>query len=45
VETETQAKVARVVLIVDREEGGAELLRQKGYEVRALFTRADFPPK
>jgi orotate phosphoribosyltransferase len=45
VETETQAKVARVVLIVDREEGGAEMLREKGYDVRALFTRADFRPK
>lgn len=39
------AKVARVVLIVDREEGGAESLRQQGYDVRALFTRADFRPK
>jgi orotate phosphoribosyltransferase len=45
VEGETQAKVARVVLIVDREEGGAEMLREQGYDVRALFTRADFPPK
>ena len=45
VEGETQAKVARVALIVDREEGGAELLRSKGYDVRALFTRADFRPK
>jgi orotate phosphoribosyltransferase len=45
VETETPAKVARVVLIVDREEGGADMLRQQGYDVRALFTRADFRPK
>lgn len=45
VESESQAKVARVVLIVDREEGGAEMLRQQGYDVRALFTRADFRPK
>jgi orotate phosphoribosyltransferase len=44
VETETAAKVARVVLIVDREEGGAAMLRQRGYDVRALFTRADFVP-
>jgi orotate phosphoribosyltransferase len=44
-EGEGGAKVARVVLIVDREEGGAETVRQKGYEVRALFTRADFRPK
>ncbi len=45
VESETQARVARVVLIVDREEGGAEMLREKGYDVRTLFTRADFRPK
>lgn len=42
VETETEAKIARVVLIVDRLEGGAEMLRAKGYDVRSLFTRADF---
>ena len=42
---EQGAKVARVVLIVDREEGGAEAIRQQGYDVRALFTRADFRPK
>ncbi len=39
------AKVARVVLVIDREEGGAETIRQQGYDVRALFTRADFRPK
>ena len=43
VETETQARVVRVVVIVDRLEGGAEMLRARGYDVRALFTRADFP--
>jgi orotate phosphoribosyltransferase len=42
VETETAAKIARVVVIVDRQEGGAEQLRRQGYDVRALFTRADF---
>jgi orotate phosphoribosyltransferase len=42
VESETAAKVARVVVIVDREEGGAEMLRQRGYDVRALFTQWDF---
>ncbi len=42
VEGETAAKVARVVVIVDRLEGGAEMLRQRGYDVRALFTRHDF---
>ena len=43
VERETQAKVVRAVLIVDRQEGGAERLRSMGYEVRSIFTRADFP--
>lgn len=43
VERETQARVLRAVLIVDREEGGADLLRQRGYEVRSIFTRRDFP--
>jgi orotate phosphoribosyltransferase len=42
VERETEARVARVVAIVDREEGGAEALRRQGYDVRALFTRSDF---
>jgi orotate phosphoribosyltransferase len=47
VETQTAAKIARVVVIVDRQEGGAEQLRRQGYDVRALFTRADFvaPPR
>lgn len=36
------AKVARVIVVVDRQEGGAERLRQKGYDVRSLFTREDF---
>jgi orotate phosphoribosyltransferase len=44
VEAETEATVARVVLIVDRLEGGAEMLRQKGYDVRSIFTRHDFVP-
>ncbi|MDQ3702652.1 MAG: orotate phosphoribosyltransferase [Chloroflexota bacterium] len=44
VETETEARVARAVLIVDRLEGGAEMLRQKGYDVRSIFTRHDFTP-
>ena len=46
VEAETNARVVRCVLIVDRLEGGAERLRQRGYDVRAIFTREDFlPPK
>jgi orotate phosphoribosyltransferase len=44
VEAETKATVARVVLIVDRLEGGAEMLHQKGYDVRSIFTRHDFVP-
>ncbi|MGH2368080.1 MAG: orotate phosphoribosyltransferase [Chloroflexota bacterium] len=44
VETETQARVVRAILIVDRLEGGAELLRAKGYDVRSIFTRHDFVP-
>jgi orotate phosphoribosyltransferase len=43
VERETAAKVVRAVLIVDRQEGGAERLRGMGYDVRSIFTRADFP--
>jgi orotate phosphoribosyltransferase len=43
VETETEAKVVRAVLLIDRLEGGAEMLRARGYDVRAIFTRADFP--
>ncbi|MBI3973940.1 MAG: orotate phosphoribosyltransferase [Chloroflexi bacterium] len=44
VEGETQGKVACVVVIIDREEGGADMLRERGYDVRALFTRKDFVP-
>jgi len=44
VEGEGKAQVARVLVIVDRQEGGAEALRAQGYDVRALFTRADFLP-
>lgn len=43
IEAETEAKVVRAVLLVDRLEGGAEMLRARGYDVRALFTRTDFP--
>ena len=35
-------RVARCLLLVDRLEGGAEMLRQRGYEVRSIFTRNDF---
>ena len=43
VEREKQARVVRAVLIVDRQEGGADRLKGMGYDVRSVFTRADFP--
>lgn len=42
IDRDTTAKVARVVVIVDRLEGGADGLRDDGHDVRALFTRRDF---
>jgi orotate phosphoribosyltransferase len=39
------AKVARVVCLVDREEGGSRDLREKGYDFRAIFTIADVRKK
>ena len=35
-------KVARVMAIVDRDEGGKESLKNYGYELESLFTRHDF---
>ncbi len=35
-------KVAKVLALVDREEGGRENLRSRGYELESLFTRRDF---
>jgi orotate phosphoribosyltransferase len=43
IERETQAKIARVVVILDRQEGGSDMLGRRGYEVRSIFTRKDFP--
>lgn len=34
-------KVDLVVTIIDRQEGGAELLAEKGYPLKALFTREE----
>ena len=36
-------KVARVLCIVDREEGARELFAERGVTLEALFTRADLP--
>ncbi|MBN2473419.1 MAG: orotate phosphoribosyltransferase [Pirellulales bacterium] len=41
-------KVARVIAIIDRMEGGAEAFRQRGYELASLLTIRDFgiePPE
>jgi len=42
IERDTKATVTRVLVIVDRLEGGADGLRADGYDVHALFTRRDF---
>ncbi|RLT36615.1 MAG: orotate phosphoribosyltransferase, partial [Chloroflexi bacterium] len=42
IERDTKATVARVLVIVDRLEGGGDGLRADGYDVHALFTRRDF---
>ncbi len=34
---EAGCKVAKVIVIVDRQQGGSEMLRSKGYDVAALF--------
>lgn len=39
---ETGTRIACVAFIVDRQEGGADVLRGMGFEVRSLFTRRDF---
>lgn len=41
----TTAQIACVIFIVDREEGGADMLREQGYNVRSLFTRRDLRNK
>lgn len=38
------AKVARVLILVDREAGGMKLLRGEGYEVDAIFTTSEILP-
>jgi orotate phosphoribosyltransferase len=35
-------KVVKVVALVDRQEGGRENLKDRGYELDSLFTRGDF---
>lgn len=34
-------RIAFVIVLVDRQEGGREAIEQRGYRVAALFTRAD----
>ncbi|MCW5202459.1 orotate phosphoribosyltransferase, partial [Desulfobulbus sp. US4] len=34
-------KVGLVVTVVDREEGGAEVLAQAGYPLKSIFTRTE----
>ncbi|MCI5122231.1 MAG: orotate phosphoribosyltransferase, partial [Candidatus Electrothrix sp. AUS4] len=34
-------KVGLVVTVVDREEGGAEILAQAGYPLKSIFTRTE----
>lgn len=35
-------KVIRILVLIDRLEGGREFLKSKGYEVETIFTREDF---
>jgi orotate phosphoribosyltransferase len=41
--TESGAKVARVICLVDRGEGAAELFATRGIALESIFTRADLP--
>jgi orotate phosphoribosyltransferase len=41
---EAGLEVATVVVLVDRKEGGRELLAEHGLKLRAIFTRDDFIP-
>ncbi|NOR10702.1 MAG: orotate phosphoribosyltransferase, partial [Desulfovibrionaceae bacterium] len=34
-------KVAQIITVVDRQEGGAETLAEKGYTLEALFSREE----
>jgi len=34
-------KVAQIITVVDRQEGGAETLAEKGYKLEAIFTREE----
>jgi len=35
--------VTRCFALVDRLEGGSEAIKARGFDLHALFTRADFP--
>ncbi|MDA3970733.1 MAG: orotate phosphoribosyltransferase [Desulfobulbaceae bacterium] len=34
-------KVVQIITVVDRQEGGAEVLKEKGFELEAIFTREE----
>jgi orotate phosphoribosyltransferase len=38
------ARVVHVFILVDREEGGAEFLRSKGYKIDSIFTHSELIP-
>jgi len=38
-------KIKKIVIVVDREEGGRERLEKMGYQVESLFTLKDFQPE
>ena len=38
-------KIKKIVVVVDREEGGRERLEKMGYQVESLFTLKDFQPR
>ena len=34
-------KIVKVIVLVDREEGGRENIKKRGYEVESIFTKTD----
>lgn len=35
-------KIAKIITIIDREEGGVKMLRDTGYNIEPIFTKSDF---